>query len=136
MEEIANLLPRHSHILHAEILLAESAFDKAITVCEKCEPWPIPYMSDTDGMLGYNLPLQKDTLARAFLAKGDMEGARGVYERLTRFDPRSKRRQLIHPDAHRRLAQVYREIGDEPKARQQMDKYREIRQSSGSDLED
>jgi tetratricopeptide (TPR) repeat protein len=127
MEEIADLLPEHSHILHAEILLAEGAFDKAITVCEKCEPWPIPYMSDTDGMLGYNIPPRKDALARAFLAKGDLQSARDIYERLARFDPRSKSRQLIHPDAHRALAQVYREIGDEPTARQQMDKYRAIK---------
>jgi serine/threonine protein kinase/Tfp pilus assembly protein PilF len=126
LEEMGDLVPGYSLLLHAEILLAEEDYEKAITVCEKCEPWPIPYMSDTDGMLAYNLPPHKDILGRVFLAKGETGKAREEHERLARFDPRSKSRQMIHPSSHRDLAEIYRQMGEEDRARDQMRKYREI----------
>jgi serine/threonine protein kinase/Tfp pilus assembly protein PilF len=127
LEEMGDLLPNHSQLLHGEILLAEGSFEKAVTVCEKCKAWPIPYMSDTDSMLAYNLPPYKDTLARAFLAKGDMSKAREEYERLAGFDPRSKGRQLIHPGYHHNLAKVYEQAGNRTGAQEQIRRYREIR---------
>ncbi len=129
LEEMGDLLPDHSQLLHGEILLAEGAFEKAITVCETCGARPVPYMSDTDSMLGYNLPPCKDVLARAFLAKGDMAKAQGEYESLARFDPRSKGRQLIHPAYHRSLARIYEQTGNRTGAEEQIRRYREIRKA-------
>jgi tetratricopeptide (TPR) repeat protein len=124
LEEMGDLLPNHSQLLRGEILLAEGLFDEVITICEKCLAWPVPYMSDTDSMLAYNLPPYKDTLARAILAKGDLSRARMEYERLARFDPRSKGRQLIHPRYHLRLADIYEQVGDRAGAREQIGRYR------------
>jgi tetratricopeptide (TPR) repeat protein len=124
LAEMGDLLPNYSQLLHGEILLAEGAFAKAITVCQKCESWPIPYMSDTDSMLTYNLPPYKDVLARAFLANGDVDRARQEYERLARFDPRSKSRQLIHPKYHRNLGKVLELAGNRAEAQEQNRMYR------------
>jgi len=77
-------------------------------------------------MLAYNLPPYKDTLARAFLAKGDMSKAREEYERLAGFDPRSKGRQLIHPKYHRNRAKVYEQTGNRTGAEEQIRRYREL----------
>jgi serine/threonine protein kinase/Tfp pilus assembly protein PilF len=110
LKDMGDLLPGYSQVLHAEILLAEEAYERAVTVCESCKPWPIPYMSDTDGMLAYNLPPRKDVLGRIFLARGDLDKAQDEYERLARFDPRIKSRQLIHPSFHHRLADIRRRI--------------------------
>jgi hypothetical protein len=83
-------------------------------------------MSDTDSMLAYNLPPRTDVLARAFVAKGDLSAARQEYERLTRFDRRSKDRRLIHPEYHRRLAEIYEQTGDRAGAEEQMRRYRDL----------
>jgi serine/threonine protein kinase/Tfp pilus assembly protein PilF len=126
LDEMGDLLPNYSQLLHGEILLAEGSFEKAVMVCEKCKVWPVPYMSDTDGMLAYNLPPYKDVLARVYLAKGDIAKAVEEYERLARFDPRSKGRQLIHPGCHRSLAEAYGQTGNSSGAEDQMRRYREI----------
>jgi tetratricopeptide (TPR) repeat protein len=126
LDEMGDLLPFYSDLLHGEILLTEGSFDKAITVCEKYSTRRVPYMSDTDSMLGYNLPPYKDVLARAFLTRGDISKAVEEYEHLARFDPRSKGRQLVHPGYHRRLAEVYDQTGNHAGAEKEMRKYREI----------
>jgi serine/threonine protein kinase/tetratricopeptide (TPR) repeat protein len=126
LEEMGSLLPTYAALLQAEILLAGDDYVGAISVSEKFEPPPIPYMSDTDSMLTYNLPPLRDVFARAHLAKGDTHEALEQYERLARFDPRRKSRQLIHPTCHRRLAEVYTRVGDHDRARDQMRKFHDI----------
>jgi serine/threonine protein kinase/Tfp pilus assembly protein PilF len=123
LKEMGGLLPVYAQMLQGEILLAEGLYDEAITLCEKCEPQNVPYMSDTDSMLAYNLPPYRDVLARAFVAMGSLPKACTEYEHLTRFDPRSKARWLIHPAFHHRLAELYRKTGNETGAREQMQKY-------------
>jgi serine/threonine protein kinase/Tfp pilus assembly protein PilF len=116
LEDMGELVPHYSELLHAELLLAEGEFEKAITVCEKCHHGSIPYMSDTDGMLAYNLPPLKDVEARAYEMKGALEQAQSQYEALSRFDPDSRDRRLIHPKYHLRLAGIYEKLGHKAKA--------------------
>jgi serine/threonine protein kinase/tetratricopeptide (TPR) repeat protein len=111
LERVKDVLPQYYSMLHAELLLTEPAADKAITVCEKCPHGKIPYMSDRDAMLAYNLPPLKDILARAFLRKGEIERAIAEYERLTKFDPDTGDRYLIHPLCYYRLAGLYEQQG-------------------------
>jgi tetratricopeptide (TPR) repeat protein len=111
LAEMRSSLPSYSSLLHAEILLAERSAEKAIAVCEKAPLRQIPYMSDTGGMLTYNLPLIKDVLARAYLLKGDVERAILEYEGHVAFQPASGDRRLVHPMLHYRLAKLYQEQG-------------------------
>ena len=126
LQEMGDLLPDYALLLEAEILLAAKDYDGVLSVFGKRQPRPIPYMSDTDSMLAYNLPPLRDVLARALLAKGETGKALAEYERLARFDPRRKSRQMIHPTCHRNLAEVYSRTGDPERARDQMRKYRDI----------
>ena len=111
LAEIEPLLPDYSELLRGELLLAEGSPEEAITVSEKAPPWRIPYMSDTGGMLVYNLPFLKDVKARAYSLKGDVDGAISEYEGLVTFQPESRDRRLVHPRYHYRLAALYEEKG-------------------------
>jgi tetratricopeptide (TPR) repeat protein len=126
LNEIEPFLPDYFCLLHAELLLAEESPDKAITVCEKAPPWKIPYMSDRDSMLAYNLPPLKDTLARTFLKKGDHDRAIAEYERLTTFDPSSRDRRFIHPQYHYRLATLYHDKDDLARAAEEYGKFLDL----------
>lgn len=132
--EIGPVMPDYAELLRGELLLAEGSPEKAITVCEKAPPWGIPYMSDTGGMLNYNLPLLKDTLARAYGQKGKLDEAIAEYERLITFHPYSRERRLIHPKYRYRLAQLYEEKGRLEKAAAQYKKFLEIWEEADQDL--
>jgi serine/threonine protein kinase/tetratricopeptide (TPR) repeat protein len=111
LEVVGHALPEYYSLVHAELLLVEGAPDKAITVCQKRPRPRIPYMSDRDEMLAYNLPALKDVLARAFAKRGDLERAVAEYERMVTFDPGTSDRRLIHPLYHYRLAELYKKLG-------------------------
>jgi tetratricopeptide (TPR) repeat protein/TolB-like protein len=134
--EMGSLLPHYCELLHAELLLAEGSYEKTITVCEKCHHGGIPYMSDTDGMLAYNLPPLKDVEARACAMKGDPERAITQYEMLARFDPESRNRRLIHPKYHYRLAGVYEKAGRGADAVGEYEKFLQLMKSSDTGLEE
>lgn len=136
LREMGSLLPHYSELLHAELLLAESSYDKAITVCEKCHHGTIPYMSDTDGMLAYNLPPLRDVEARACVMKGDLERAVTQYEMLSRFDPESRNRRLINPKHHYRLARVYEKAGRSADAVREYGKFLDLMKSADPGLEE
>ena len=91
-------------------------------------------MSDTGGMLAYNLPFLKDVLARAFHQKGKLDEAIAEYERLIAFQPYSRDRRLIHPKYRYRLAQLYEEKGRLRKASEQYKKLLEIWKEADQDL--
>lgn len=126
LEQIRPVLNNHHDLLHAEILLAEGAPDKAITVCEKATPWKIPYMSDRDSMLAYNLPALKDVLARAFIEKGQFDHAIVEYERLLTIGGKSRARQMIPPLYHYRLAGLLDKTGEPVKAAQHFQRFLDL----------
>jgi serine/threonine protein kinase/tetratricopeptide (TPR) repeat protein len=120
--------PDYARLLEAEILLAEDGIEAAITVCRRARPWTVPYMSDTEGMLAYNLPPLKDVLARAYHRNGQLDDVIAAYERLTTIDPNRRDRRLIHPLCRHRLAALYEETGLVEKA---VDQYRLFLSISG-----
>jgi non-specific serine/threonine protein kinase len=116
LEHVRTLLPDYAALLQGELLIAEGKYAEAVTVCLEASPWRIPYMSDTGGMLVYNLPFHKDTLARAYLEKGDLNRAIGAYEELVTFRPSDSDRRLVHPACHYRLGRLYQDKGLEKQA--------------------
>jgi tetratricopeptide (TPR) repeat protein len=130
--KVKPLMPDRAEFLRGELLLAMGDSEKAIAVCEKAPQWRTPYMSDTDGMLDYNLPPLKDTLARAYVAKGSLEKAIDEYRRLTKFNPRSKDRRFMHPRYHQRLAELYEETSRPHKAEEARARFESLYRPSGS----
>lgn len=117
LAEIVPYWPEHARLLEAELLLAEGSYDRAITLCEEAPSWEVPYMSDTDGMLVYNLPPMKDVLARAFVQKGALDIAIAEYTRLITVEPANPSRQLVHPRYHYSLAKTCEAKGRDAEAR-------------------
>jgi serine/threonine protein kinase/tetratricopeptide (TPR) repeat protein len=126
LTEVRHLQPNYADILHGELLLVEGAYDRAIAVLERASRWKLPYMSDIDGMLAYNLPPLSDVLARAYLAKGDLDRANAEYMRLITMDPRKRDRQLIHPLYHLRLAEVYQAKKWETRATEERERFADL----------
>jgi len=111
-------------LLNAEVSLAENLPEKAIEAGEKIVLQNFPSMF-TPTMVAYNTPFLKDTLARAYWKKGDLEKAIAEYERLTTIDPKNQVRYLIHPLYPYRLGRVYEDKGEKLKAAQQYRKFLE-----------
>jgi tetratricopeptide (TPR) repeat protein len=130
--KVKPLMPEEAEFLRGELLLARGLPDKAITVCEKAPTRKTPYMSDTDGMLAYNLPPMKDTLARAYVARGALEKAIDEYRGLVKFNPRGKDRRLVHPRYHERLAGLYEETSRPQKAAPAYEKFKSLWKSAGA----
>jgi len=125
-KKIRPLLPEYAELLSAELLLAKGSPDKAVAVCEKAAESKMPYMSDTDGMLAYNLPPAKDVLARAHAAGGNIDRAIEEYLALINFDPASRDRRLVHPIYHFRLAALYEEKSRPDKAAASYEKFHSL----------
>ncbi len=116
----------HLHdVLHSEILLAEGALDEAIAACLATIPLIIPSMS-TDQIGPYNAPVPRDTLARAYLEKGDLDKAIEAYEKIVTFDPSGSDRRLIHPRYHYKLAILYEKKGANTEAIREYEKFLEF----------
>jgi tetratricopeptide (TPR) repeat protein len=115
-----------TNLLQSEILIAEGFPEKAVAVLEKTA-LPFPFgMQDVTLMTAYNTPFLKDTLARAYLQKGDLDRAIAEYEKLVTFDPASRARFLVHPVLHYRLAKLYEQKGLKGKAAEQYRKFLEL----------
>ena len=126
LTEIRHFQPNYADVLHGELLLMERAYDGAVAVLERASEWKLPYMSDIDGMLAYNLPPLKDVLARAYLARGDLDRANAEYMRLITIDQRKKDRQLVHPLYHLRLAKLYEAKKWEARATEERERFADI----------
>jgi tetratricopeptide (TPR) repeat protein len=120
--ELAGFL---SGLYRAEMCLAEGRIDECIAVCREL---PLPRMPSMgkENLLIYNYPIERDVLARAYVAKGARADAIAEYERLTTFDPQGKDRRVIYPLFHYRLARLYEEEGTRDKAAKQYRKFLEI----------
>jgi tetratricopeptide (TPR) repeat protein/tRNA A-37 threonylcarbamoyl transferase component Bud32 len=117
-----------------EFLLAGGFVDNAVSVLEKIRPLGNPPASRTETLFIYNIPFQKDALARAYVKKGDLDKAIAEYERLVTFDPKKEQRTLIHPLYHYRLAKLYDQKGAKTKAVEQYQKFLAIWKDADPDL--
>jgi serine/threonine protein kinase/Tfp pilus assembly protein PilF len=117
-----------------EFLLAGGFVDNAVSVLEKIVPLGKPPGDIGNSFHRYNIPFQKDALARAYVKKGDMDKAIAEYERLVTFDPKKVQRTLIHPLYHYRLAMLYEQRGANKKAMEQYRKFLAIWKDADPDL--
>jgi serine/threonine protein kinase/tetratricopeptide (TPR) repeat protein len=120
-------------LFEAEILLAKGLADKAITVCRKRAPVPVPTLG-SDKMFFYNSNCNRDVVARAHVQKGDVDQAIAEYERLVTFDPASRARRLINPLFHYRLARAYEDQGRAADAARSYETFLEICEGVGPEL--
>ena len=104
-------------------MLAEGFVDKAVSVLENMAPLRGPGAMRQSTLFNYNVPFQKDILARAYVMKGDIDKAIAEYERLVTFDPKKEQRTLIHPLYHYRLAKLYEQKIEKAKAAEQYQKF-------------
>ena len=120
--------------LPAEILLAEGSLEKSLAASKKLTPKKLPSWGDRmDGIL-YNMPFMRDTLARIYQKKGDLDKAIGEYERLIAFDPETKERRLIHPKYHYRLAKLYEQKSWPGKAIEHYKKFLDLWKNADPDI--
>jgi eukaryotic-like serine/threonine-protein kinase len=112
--------------LEGEIFLAERKPDEAVKILAKAVGFNFQGIAEVTGLIAYNMPIEKDALARAYKAMGDTDRAIAEYGRLMTIDPANQVRQLIPPIYHYRLAGLYEEKGLKDKAREQYKKFLKI----------
>jgi serine/threonine protein kinase/Tfp pilus assembly protein PilF len=112
--------------LKAEILLAEGSLEEAAAACRDIAVAKLSGTSSSIDRIFYNLPFMRDTLARVFQKKGDVDGAITEYERLVTFDPDSRDRRLINPKFHYHLARLYEEKSWKGKALEHYEKFLDL----------
>ena len=110
-------------ILSAEISIAEGSPGKAIDLMKKAKAHVVNYINYPEYQPRFNLPPQKDVLARAYIANGDRDRAIAEYERIATFDPHEKSSFLIYPLYNYRLARLYEEKGLKAKARDRYSRF-------------
>jgi len=115
-----------ANLLQAEISLAEGSPERAVAVFEKTALPVPPAMQDMVDLVAYNVPFNKDVLARAYLLKGDIDRAITEYEKLITLDPAIPARFLAHPILHYRLAKLYEQKGLKAKAVEQYQKFLDL----------
>ena len=113
------------YLLQGEVSLAKGLPEEAISAWGQMPEIEMPTFTNVV-IAFYNLPPQKDMLARAYQKKGDVDQAITEYEQLITFDPRSKDRFFIHPLYHYRLAKLFQESGDSEKALGQYEKFLDL----------
>jgi tetratricopeptide (TPR) repeat protein/predicted Ser/Thr protein kinase len=120
-------------LFKGELFLARGQYDEAIEfVRDGLVGW-IPGMKDMPLIIN-NFPLNRDTLARAYVAKGNLNRAAAEYEGLISFDPAGTDRRVRNPRYRYRLAKVYEEMGRREQAVEQYERFLEIWKSADRDL--
>ena len=120
------------NFLQAEVLLAEGAVEKAITICEKSSP--LGGSVESGKLVLHNVPFLKDVLARAYRQNGEIDKAIAEYERLITFYPQREERYLIHPKYYYRLAELYEQKGMIRKAIVHYEKFLNLWQDADPDI--
>jgi serine/threonine protein kinase/tetratricopeptide (TPR) repeat protein len=115
----------HCDLLQAELLLAADSINQAIDYFNQIKfptmykAWIFSLFLSTN--IFYNIPLEKDIVPRAHIAKGDIRGAIKAYEKLVRFQPGEMQQFFINPIYYYRLAKLYQQTGQRRKA---IDRYK------------
>ena len=122
-------------VFELEFLLSQNSTEKAISISDKLSPLQIPPIGITS-LISYNLPFPnlRDFSARAYQRMGDLGKALSEYEKLIKFNPKSKERRLIHPIFYFKLAKLYQERGNRDKAIDNYQKFLEIWKKADEDL--
>jgi tetratricopeptide (TPR) repeat protein len=109
----------------AEMMLSEGLHDEVIGLLDKPAPYMMPF-TDEWNLVTYNVPFLKDTLPRAYIQKGDVDRAVSAYERMIATGTETRRKQLIHPLIHYRLAKLYEQKSWAGKAVEQYEKFLDL----------
>ncbi len=125
MDRITN----YYKLLYSELLLSENLLSKAITFNEEASIWELPYT-----LISFNVPFDKDVLARIHIKNEEIDKAIIEYEQLINHDPNKRGRFLVYPKYHYRLAMLYEVKGLKQKAIQQYTKFLEIWKNADEDL--
>jgi tetratricopeptide (TPR) repeat protein/TolB-like protein len=133
MELIKSWLPFGLHQMRGELLLAQGRLDEAITHLKNPPELPTSVMTFPEFMGAYNIYFARDGLASAYVQKGELDSAIAEYERITRFDPGSKDRRLIHPLHRYELAKLYEKKGLKEKAIAQYERFLMLWKNADSD---
>ncbi|MDH4270515.1 MAG: protein kinase [Candidatus Aminicenantes bacterium] len=112
----------YRRLLEAEVALAGNSLEQAIRAGEKIEFLGLQSVN-IGYVFSYNIPFQKDVLARAYWKKGDLDKAIAEYERLTTIDPKNRLRMLISPLYHYRFGRVLEEKGERDRAGLEYEKF-------------
>ncbi len=119
--------------LYAEILIAEGSPDQAIEIFENIVYPPVPNLR-IEFIGPDNWQFIRDALPRAYLKKGDIDGAIAEYEKMIVFDPEGQSRLLIHPKYRYLLAKLYEKKGEVAKAIANYEKFLELWKDADPDL--
>lgn len=112
----------HYYLLKGEVFVAEGLTEEAISACKNFPEIEMPHFQNPV-IAFYNLPSQKDVLARAYQNKEDWDKAIAEYQQFMTFNADSKSRFFIHPLYHYRLAKLYEMRNDSGKALGQYEKF-------------
>ena len=110
------------HQVQGELLMAQGMYGEVIRHEKLRSPLPEQSLS-TNNMIWINLNFRSDRLAKAYVAKGDLDSAVVEYERITKFNPADKDRRLINPLHRYELAKLYEKKGLKEKAVEQYEKF-------------
>jgi len=122
-------------LFEGEILLSDGRPKDAIEIYLNRPEVGIPTMASSD-IFFYNYPVERDVLARAYVATGDLEKAIAEYERLVTFDPASKDRRLVYAPLFYRLGRLYEDAGRKENAAEQYQKFLSITGSAAESLDE
>jgi len=121
-------------VLSAEISIAEGSPEKAVDLMKKAKAHVVNYINYPEYHVRFNFPAQKDVLARAYVARGDLDKAIAEYERLATFDPLERSSFLIYPLYNYRLAELYEEKGLKAKARERYARFLDLWKDADPDI--
>jgi len=95
---------------YADILCAKKDYRAALEYIQNIKSLEIPEFTYPQVLI-YNIPFNRDFLARAYEGLGKTDEAIAEYQKLITFDPDGPDRLLINPMYHYSLAKLYEKKG-------------------------